>query len=261
MIFKYTKTSRVPGYLFTLTNTPHGRFLWDEFRKGFEKLNPGMGGLSRLGRLRDRKSMPPGSIAHNGHVALQYCDRFDIYTGKSVWPDDYNTRIKLNKFMLSILNRLESNREEVEYVNPFYQSLIEVHSPAPSSITHIKPKPMTPTPKTSSWKCTVNFDRVTITGDGATNLQSHFNTLFPDSDAHVVKYEKLDEHQDLPLVQFVYEKESRMTYGSHRLSTRRVRVTKMDGDYIEGFEGNQFKKFIRGQASELEIIEIPAKKD
>lgn len=72
----------------------------------------------------------------------------------------------------------------------------------------------------------------------------------------VTAFVKVDEHKDLPLVNFRYP--SSDSPGSNPI--REVRVTKKNDEYLEGFEGDRFKKFrVDRMLSAIHLVEIPAK--
>jgi hypothetical protein len=104
---------------------------------------------------------------------------------------------------------------------------------------------------TSTWRVTLKSD-ISVHGENHADLiRTLKNMGFLEQD--LVSYEKLDTHQDLPLVQF-------WTYGPSQFHM--VRVTKMDSTVVEGFEGYTWKKFLRSQITgRIEVVEIPAKKD
>jgi hypothetical protein len=107
----------------------------------------------------------------------------------------------------------------------------------------------------SKWKCTIVVDEITVPGNTKQDLEKFVKGILPK--ANVLSCEQIDEHKDLPLVQFGYPEHGN-TYNESKL--RKVRVTKMDIESIEGFEGTTWKKFLRNKViGRVEVVEIPAK--
>ena len=109
----------------------------------------------------------------------------------------------------------------------------------------------------SKWNATIEIKGFPISGNSAGALESEVHRMFDAADGvTLVKWEEIDEHLDLPLVAFTYPPAHLATEDK----VREVRVTKMDDKYIEGFEGNQFKRFLRSKiSSEIVLIGTPKK--
>jgi hypothetical protein len=98
------------------------------------------------------------------------------------------------------------------------------------------------TQKTSQWKIKLET-QVQITGSKLLGLNTDN-----------LKAEKIDEHQDLPLVCFRYPSSDAWNTPTDRL----LRVTEMDNDYIKGYEGEQYKAFRRNRIQgEIVFKQLP----
>lgn len=109
--------------------------------------------------------------------------------------------------------------------------------------------------KTSIWKVTLKSE-ISVQGDTHADLLKTLKSMgFLEQD--LVSYEKVDLHLDLPLISFYYPEHGNT---SNRSTPRRIRVTKMDANMIEGFEGDVWKKFLRSKTDgPVYIVEIPQK--
>lgn len=116
----------------------------------------------------------------------------------------------------------------------------------------------------SKWNATVVIKGFPISGNSAGALESEVHRMFDAADGvTLTKWEQVNEHLDLPLVAFSYPTAAgQWTHRATEDKVREVRVTKMDDNYIEGFEGNQFKKFLRSKvSSEILFVQFIPKKD
>jgi hypothetical protein len=107
----------------------------------------------------------------------------------------------------------------------------------------------------TKWKVNLRTE-ITSIGDTLDDLRKTIEKLgFDQSD--LMSYEKLDTHRDLPLVSFGYPEGGVITNES---KLRRIRVTKMDEDVVEGWENETWKKFLRTKIiGNIVLSEIPAK--
>jgi hypothetical protein len=230
---KYYKTERDPSYLFTVKNGMAGETLFKAI------LNTGAN-VHRWGRRRDRKSV--GLSRTCGHVKLEHADRWDLYFNLS--DAFYRTGVQLLNNVAELIRR---NVGIIEYANPLYKETLE-------SILSIKTSNMKQTPnQTSTWDVTLK-SRITVPGTTTEDMMEHLTDLgFRPEDLQA--YEKVDEHTDLPLVEFGY-------IGESGLETKRhIRVTSKDEFYLTGYEENQYKKFrVDRIVGSVELIEMPTPK-
>jgi hypothetical protein len=201
-----------------------------------------------------------GVAGRYGHVRLVYSDRFDVYI------KEYSEQnIKAIRSLLTS-RPVWTFKSLIEYANIDYKPELDVIFGSQPAITPIPVKTHTinninttqtlqPMKTTTKWK--VNL-RTEIISDGDTldDLRKTIEKLgFDQSD--LISYEKLDTHRDLPLVSFGYPE-----HGNEMSDTklRRIRVTKMDTEVVEGWENETWKKFLRSKiVGNVVVSEIPAK--
>ena len=231
---KYYKTERNPTYLFTVKSGLAGETLFNAI------LNTGAN-VHRWGRRRDRKSN--GLNRTCGHVRLSDADRWDLYL-KSSLDGYYCSSFLAVQLLNNVAELIRKNADIIEYANPLYKETLE-------SILSIKTSNMKQTPnKTSTWDVNLK-SRITVPGTTDKDLCRHLTSLgFTPYDLQA--YEKVDEHTDLPLVEFGYAGESGLE------TKRHIRVTSKDEFYLTGYEENQYKKFRvdRIVGSRVELLEM-----
>lgn len=239
----YYKTKRNPTYLFTVKSGLAGETLFNAI------LNTGAN-VHRWGRRRNRKSNGLGRTC--GHVRLADADRWDLYL-KSL--DGYPPSFLAVQLLDNVAELIRKNADIIEYANPLYKVTLE-------SILSIKTSNMNQTlNQTSTWDVTLKA-RITVSGTTTEDMMEHLTGLgFHPEDLQA--YEKVDEHTDIPLVEFGYIGGSGLSPDPTGFETKRyVRVVSKDKTYLTGYEENQFKKFRvdRIVGSRVELIEMSAPK-
>lgn len=271
----YYRTNRDATYLFTVktrlnTVSPHltVRSITEEFFRIVNQKAKDFGiKLQRRGRLRNRKSK--GISRVNGGVKLSDADRWDLYVDVP-----YNQRTNFQSvaqsFLWEISNKIMEFQSLIEYVNPVYKSLFETmfafYKPASADSLKIQisPEPAhelvqsiknviynKPMNKTQKYKVklTAELD-VPFTGSGpcVSDVEKYLNALGFDK-TDLLDATPIDEHRNLPLVQFMYDEE---------LFDRSLRVVSMDDTYLKGYELSQFKSFrVDKIAGDVKLVAVP----
>lgn len=263
---KYDNRNRCHHYIFTVQNKMDGEILFEHLKNVNRSLKGGFR-LQRFGRLRNRKSN--GISRRYGHVSLNNADRWDIYLRRSNPNHSYTAPVKpLLRIAAAAIKRYKSS---IEYVNVLHKQVFEKIINEAHSIDHYgpstpeleqvitKPENLITVPKpmkTTDWKVALT-GTISVAGDTVSALENTIQKIPELKDVVLKSYEQLDSHRDLPLVRFDYCHTKQL--GTEPIY-RSVRVTKLSRDYIEGFEGEQFKKFrvdrVRGS---IALLELPTK--
>ena len=228
----YYKTERDSTYLFTVKSGADGETLFKAI------LDTGVN-VHRWGRCRNRKIA--GIDRKYGHVRLKEADRWDLYLKceRNCRLNDYGRAVQL---LNNVAELIRKNADIIEYANPLYKETLE-------SILSIKTSNMKQTPnKTSTWDVNLK-SRIVINGTTSKDLDRHLISCGFRGLSDLETFEKVivDEHTDLPLVEFGYN-----------AASRQVRVVSKDEFYLTGYEENQYKKFRVDQITtgQINLVEM-----
>ena len=259
--------NRDAAYIFTVTNGPTSELFFKQLRK----LRPDGVRLFRMGRNRNRQDC--GRQRHQGRVPINLSDRWDLYInvdhllvsrGFSSYP-----QFRLEKameFIRGARHIIQANEWRIRYANKTHKNVfdkifnqktadlskVQISTEAVQMTQSVLNKVMN---TTSTWNVALKAE-IEVHGETRPDLVRTLKSMgFEEKD--IVSAVMVEQHRDLPLIQFSYPKHGD-PYNESEL--RKVRVTKMDAAAIEGFEGNTWKKFLRCKiVGRVDVVEIPSK--
>jgi len=266
---------RSSHYLFTLIRLHASEI----FFKDLCKLNRdlGKGQLFRMGRLRDRSNMTDKEARQRGHVPLTICDRWDVYVRVPFDGYMFNTDAlhsnRARKLIRAAHDLIRDDQQLIEYCNEVHKDLFDkifhpnryLAIPATNQNKVIAHKIMKPThtpyyiSNYTNWKVTLTA-KVRCVGKGVVaDVDRFFENVPGLSDAVLTDANPIDEHKDLPLVTFKYPSKEY----AYLSEVRSIRVTALNDTYLEGFDGQQFKKFLKSKiiGDQVSLVELAGKQD